>query len=485
MNNGKALIHNSFLILVSQAISIFLSLFMSIIIARYLGPTEFGIYALLISIQNIVILFSNFGFPIGLAKYISQFLEKDKHKAYLIAKRGFTLLLLTTMISVVIYLVLSNFIGDELYHEHLISQLILYSCLVVLGNALLSAIMGVAQGCQRIGLLALAQTLLSILSLTFIVVLFPYLGIIGILIGIFISQIIVFLIVLQRIISNEFTFRIRSGRGGDMIRIQHDFLRFSTLWLLSGIMVAPLLWIGNTQLTLKFGFEASGFFAIGYAFFGLIIIIPSSIAIPLMPAISANESISPERVELMIRNVLRYSSLVLLPLILALGLFSGLLIDVLFGSSFDPAVESVFLMSIAGYFYALSTPFCSFFTGSNKMRSYFLMHCTLASSFILLSFILVPIWGINGLCFSFIGAYILFFVSAAILSYKMNTKSYHHILPSLVYSSVFFLTGYALLILDSGLLEKSFLILTAIIVSFLTYKKEVVELYRYLSRKSS
>lgn len=459
-----SLVRGSMMIATSLAIAGVLSFVTSIIIARSVGVTDFGFYSITISLQNIAILFSSFSLGMAITKFVAEYTVRDAKLALKFAKTGIRLVLLFASVTAVIYFSLADVIGNGLYDEPAVAELIPLSVMVAFSSAMMVFASGLAQGNQRLKLVSAIQMSTPIISLSIIVVLLPDLGVKAAFIGFFIAQMTVATLSTLRLSRTGFPLFSKVDAPAQM-PYSRMLLSFAIPSVMSAVMVTPILWFGNTVLTLESGFQAMGLFGVAMVFFTGLNMLATSVSIPLVPRVSEMSVRSMERIGPLISTSMRSVSFLFFPLFFAVALFSEEIIGVLYGSDFHDASEAAFLMVTACYFCAVATPVGSAITGLGRMWVALALNMIWAAMFVVLVLFLTPSGGPTGLGLAFAVSYGVHVGVSLVVARKvvhlMIGKVLIGIVPSMsffalaiisvageapVYKALFFVLGSALML---------------------------------------
>jgi len=461
-------------ILLSLIVSGVISILLSILIARSVRATEFGIYAMVVSTQVIVILFAGFAMGTTLAKFISEYTVRSPPEARALAKVGLVLVALFTGASTSAYVALKDFIGKGLFNEPRVSELIPLSALVVLSTVLFSTAFGMVQGCQRIRALAVMRVLSPMLSIGLVAVLLRVFNLEGVFIGLFLGQTSVAIGTLVWLNRSRFQFTYSAIRGSVSMHSKR-LLAYSIPAVLSASLVVPVVWLGNTALALSTSFEILAYFAVAYVTFQSLNVFPQSIVIPLIPRVSELSIASPKDIPASIVWTLRFSSVTLLPIVVSVALFAKPIVTLLYGEAYAPAADAVYLMVTASYFYATASIIGAAIAGIGRVWVGFGLNALWALLFLVLSAFLIPRWGVLGLAATFSCSYAAHVVSSFVVMKKVVRVDLREgcLLPAV--GTLLLLLGY--LLTSTGALEswpaKVVLLVVTIAVVFRLGKETV------------
>jgi len=446
---GLSALKSNAIMLISLSSAGFLSLLVSIDIARSLGVEEFGVYSMIISIQTIFSLFAGFSIGTAAGKYVSEYRVRNEVQAREFAKTGLVLLFLFSAISFCVYLMLADVIGNQLYHTPSIVGLIPLSGMVMFSTAAWSTVIGIAQGCQRIRLLAFMQVASPGLSLLTIVLLLPYFGMNGIFIGFFVSQSVVSGVAITSLNASDFPFLAHQTKILDPV-VGRKLLSFAVPSVIASLIVGPVYWFGNTTLTLTNGFEALGFFAVAVVFFQSLGVLSNSITIPLVPKVSELSVGSSERVEILVSGTFKAGSSLIFPIVFGMALFSGYIVSFLYGPKYSTSREMVYLMVTASYFAILSSIVSAMIIGIGRMWVNLTLDIVWAVSFVVIALVAISPYGGAGLAVAYTGSYAIFLIAKLAVSKRVLNLDLSGVNRIVAVSGLFFLLGYIVNFYSSG-----------------------------------
>jgi len=482
-NLGRTLTLKSSRMLLSMIVASMLSLLTSIVSARSLGATFLGLYAIIASVQSIVFLFAEFGLGTAIPKLIAENRIRNPSQAMSLAKVGFYLVISFSVISSIIYVLISYPIGVWLYGNPLITELIPLSALAVISGALLLFVSAIAQGCQNIRILARSKISVAALMFILVLLLVPSLGIVGLFLSSIFTQIAISLIIFRAIDRAKFNFT--SAKVQTDPRHAKNLIVFAFPSMLSAAFVGPIFWFGTTELALIVDLQAVGYFAISLAFYQMLILIPQSIVIPLMPTISELSAGSSSGLKPFIERTLnRLSFFLFIPMVIVL-VFSDSFVSILYGSDYSSASDIVSLMSIAAYLSALSAISGAVLIGMSRIWSGLALNAIWALVFVTFILALIPTLGIIGLGITYSVSYgILFFASSFLMvrKYGLNlNKTYKRITLVLFLLLMFYLLRHYFA--SIGIFEQALLIvicIASLIALLHTSRSEILTGIRYL-----
>lgn len=464
-----SLVRGSMLIASSLAAAGTLAFIISIVVAREVGVTEFGYYSITISLQNIAILFSSFSIGMAVTKFVAEYAVRDSAVALRFARAGLQLVLLFASLTAVVYFVLADLLGNGLYDEPEVADLIPYSATVAFSHAILILMLGIAQGNHRMKLMAAMQVSAPVISLSVILLGLPSLGVRAAFIAFFVAQITVSSASLVWLARTGFPVIGRVGKA-DGAPCFRKLLSFAVPSVISAALVTPVFWFGNTVLTLESGFAAMGYFGVALVFFQGLNMLAGAVAVPMVPRVSEMSVRLMDSIESLVSRAVRAVSFLFFPLFFAVALFCREIIGFLYGSDFEQSSDAAYLVVAACYYCAVGTPIGATITGLGRMWVALALNAFWAAVFVAMVILLVPSDGIAGLGMAFVLSYGAHVGTSVAVSNRVLRMRIRGILVGIIPSTVFFAAGYLVLIdeeLDSLLAKVLLLAAGGMLMAYL------------------
>jgi O-antigen/teichoic acid export membrane protein len=378
----------------------------SIILARLLGPSDYGLYSLTLATPIILVGLADAGMSYGLVREPARLISQgDYHGAEKALKLGFTVKVCFSAAASIICYAGADPIALFILNRPDLSSLLRLASLVIISQAVLTAATQSFIGLELMNYSAGIQVLYSILKSTLapllILVGFGLLGAIsgyalGVLIAGAIGTIILF---------TKRDVRSVSETKGSLTAIWNALLRYSLPLYLAGLLVTVVTQYQNIVLAhfasnLEIGnFNAASNFNI------LFVILTYPVTNAMFPMFSKMNPITQQR------DIIRtfelstqYSSLLVLPASVAFMLFSRDLILLTYGKSYTLASYYLIFFSalwlVAGIGsggFGSGGTIGSFLLGIGDARTVFMMNFLLLAVFIPLGPVLAWRWGVYGL----------------------------------------------------------------------------------------
>ncbi len=315
----------------------------SVIIARWLGPENLGIYSVFSQIQNFVLAFGLFGLPLAVSRFVAEYEKKDKPALQEILS---SLLIFSLAAAALVSLALLAFSGPlalKVYGEPRLAPLIRIGSVIIFIALLSNIFKALLQGFQKIVLLARLNVVIGIASALLTLLLVVRFT----LIGVVLRDAAVAALTLGALLYSLYKFFSSSGLS--LIPRFNAPVLYRVLAFAAPLFAASLVMFGadlfiRSHLALKCGFERAGFFSISDNFFQMAYFIPQAIALPFLPIITGMHQAEPENLPRNAARVIKLTGALALPAAAALGLASGPAVALLYGETYSGSLTVVFLM---------------------------------------------------------------------------------------------------------------------------------------------
>lgn len=114
----------------------FLGIVFYILVARILGPSDFGILSLSILVLTLVADIGNLGVDTGLIRFVPQYLLQDKEKAYRFMKLGLTVKIIISFLILIVGWIIVPFVSESILLKPSLSNS-LHLAMIGVGSAML------------------------------------------------------------------------------------------------------------------------------------------------------------------------------------------------------------------------------------------------------------------------------------------------------------------------------------------------------------
>ena len=147
----------------TSIVSVIVAFPISVILGRYLGAGDLGLYRMVTTIYGVCILFATVGVPASVIKYVAEF-QKNDDKVTIIITSSIYISILFGIISFVLIFISSNTIGKLFNIEHL-SELIRAISIVFPFSVTCSTMLAILNGLRDMKIYSLTTITQSMLML--------------------------------------------------------------------------------------------------------------------------------------------------------------------------------------------------------------------------------------------------------------------------------------------------------------------------------
>ncbi len=399
----STLLKATFYLTLSSVIFMTSGYIINIWLGRHLGPSEYGVYGIIISIVTVINLTQIAGLPQAVAKYISS--DIDNSEA--IYRTGFLLQLISTCLVSLIFFLFSQSIANLLKDSNLTLYLQLAAFIFPI-YGLFALLTGYYNGMHLFGRQAFIHIVYSVVKVITIFILAIYFHLLGVIIGFIISPIIAML------------------SGFHMPRSDSTYFPFKKLLLFSLPLICVAIFSNLLQSIDLFFVKAimhsdkyAGFYTANQNIAEIPFYALTALSSILLPSISRSVSQNlHEQTRSLISKSLRFGILILTPGVILISATSFKILAFLFSSEYSPGATSLSILVIGSGFFTLFTLLSTIISSAGfPHKSAILAGIgVLITSF--LCMLLIPHFGLNGaaLATTIAGGFMM--IASAVIVYR-------------------------------------------------------------------
>lgn len=397
----------------------------SIVTIRVLGPNDYGVLNIVTLLFSFVAIFATFQISTALVKFLAAVPPSNSEEASRLIGTGFVLTIISTAISVSVILVLTPFLALSVYGDSRLEWLIPVACIGTVLSAFASPFLSTFQGFERIKEMSLRSMAYSILTIPITIILVTLLGLTGALLGMIASGMLSLAVNFTLLRSIWRSRRLRFNFNLDHAT-RRKILAYALPAFSSSAIVTACLLFSNSLLKDVRSWVEVGQFAAGFGLGGYLQFISAAIGLPLIPIVSKLHSESPEDLpQFMMRTYRVVMFIALIPTLLLIAMPEPFL-RILYSSAYVGAADVVRLMAPAFYLGSLGSIVGYGMYGTGQMWGALLLNGLWAIPFVILTIILVPVWGDIGLSTAVLISYaVLAMVALAFSKYSWSVEVRH------------------------------------------------------------
>ena len=425
-----------------------------------LDSVSYGILTVAAPFQNTLQILAAGGLPPTMSKYISEYnATNNKEESYKIILISFKISLL---LGIFFGLTMIFFIAPALvkiYNNPILLVPLQCIGLIVPFSAIVGAFRGIFQGEYKMEYIlwsrGVEQIMMILSSVVLIIIGFSVVGaLLGTVIG-FICSLISVILTLHKYFFNIYEGVLKLNLSfKEEIKIAYKIISFSIPVILTAISEIGVYSVTTTIMPLFITISEIGYFGIAEPIARLPLMISNSLATTMLPV--SSEMMATNKKDILkqyIFNSFRYNLIMMVPICLFLIIFSKEVLLVMFFTkpSYSKGATVLSILTLGMFFYSIFTISSSMIQGSGKPKiSMYLLICAFVQ-ILILSFILIPYFGVNGgaiataLTTLTISVFSLFYLNKLI---SINFNKYYYV--KILFAGL--ITGIFLLILPSNFL---------------------------------
>lgn len=367
---AKKATKGSFFIFTGNTLSTVILTIASIIIARLLGPADYGLYSVALIPPSLMLLFTDFGVKPALVRFTAKFRSENKSESTTesLIKTGFLFEFKISLLVFALTFLLADILGTSLLNRPGTGFLIRLSSLMIIGNVLVLTSKNVLVGLDKMdgtALVSITQaTVKVVLSSIFIIVGFSVVGALaGHILGYLIAGLIGTIMILRTFKHSWHNSNYSLGFFTNLTLMIRYGMPLYTSSLIAGLLrqyrAVVLSWftsnieIGNYSAAIKFT--------------AILTILTAPISTVLFPAFSKlNPKQDMHDLKTLFTNSLKYTLLLIVPASTFTAFNSKDLVALFYGSSYTQAPLYLTLYSITFLYTGFSLVLTSFFNGIGR-----------------------------------------------------------------------------------------------------------------------
>jgi O-antigen/teichoic acid export membrane protein len=392
MNNnpmGRRLAHGAFWTLLGTIASRVLAIPVSVVLARWMGPSHYGELGVINNSVDLFIVFAGFGLGLTATKHVAELRATDPERAGRVlalstVTAGFT----ATITAVVLYIAAPYLAAHTLNAPQLTGSLRIGSLILLLA-AINGAQQGALYGFEAFRTTAKIQAIVGLLNLPFSLIGYWLGGLNGVLWGMVATRGADWFLRRIALLDESRKSGVPLGLKGWTQEL-HVLWKYSLPALLSGVMVAPVNWVCAAMLVNQpKGYAQMGIYNAANQWYGALLFLPTVLGSGLLPLLSERmgnkDSHSSGNVLLF---MLRLNAVIVLPAAL-LGSALSPWIMRLYGPAYAHGWSTLVAVLFTAAIFAVLIPVGDVIAASGRMWTGMVMNAGWAAVFIVGTALLV------------------------------------------------------------------------------------------------
>jgi O-antigen/teichoic acid export membrane protein len=425
-----------------QVFNILVRIVKSKFIALLLGPNGMGIAGLLESTTSTIMNISSFGLGISAVKSVAEAnTSGDEKRISLVISVLHRCVWATGILGTAFTLILSQYLSKLTFGSTKYSVAFVWLSITLLVAQLSIGQNVVMQGLRKLSYLAKANLIGALLGLFFSVPIYYFFGVDGIVPAIIASSLST--LGLSWYYSNKVGIKKRFLTLNETIKEGKPMFVMGFLVSVNGIIVTSLSYVIKIYIARKGGIEQVGLYTAGFAIINTYVgMIFTAMATDYFPRLCgvANDN---HLVRTIINQQAEMAVIILAPILIVFVVFIHWVIILLYSSSFSGVDGMIQWAAIGMFFKAASWPVAYVFVAKGDNKT-FIINELIANAYVFILNMLGYIYfGLEGLGFSFLIGYCIYFVQLVIVS-KVRYKFYFYSSFSKIFSIQFLFSAASL-----------------------------------------
>jgi stage V sporulation protein B len=417
---AKRSVRGSLVLIVGNFSSTLISAITIVLIARLLGPAQYGVYSLALVIPNLLQIFLGLGVTSAVIRYSAYSISAGKlQEAKRFTLNGIYFLWLTGAVLVLLNYVLASPLSTLLLHRPDLTPYVQLMSLGIVGYTLLTTITFAAMGWNWMSLCSLSQVAQSIIKLGLSPLLIVVgLGVAGALTGHIIS------LVVAGIVGTAILYHGRLRGPGARDAFASDvivMLRFGIPLYVSGLAYS----LATTYVTLVLAAIASntvfGLYQAALNFILPISLVSSSLVNTLYPGFTSIDGIGGDAKQAF-RDAYKFVAFLLTPIAVFVASAAPNLVRVFYGASFSGSAPYLQLLALASIPIAFGfAVHPAFFNGFGRPKLSSLVQASFAITLVLCAYLLSVQfdYGVYGLIYATFLSYFVAWLVGTVLAARI------------------------------------------------------------------
>lgn len=354
----------------------------SIILARWMGPSKYGELGVINSSIDLFVVFAGFGLGLTATKHVAELRRSDPERAGRILALSTATAGITAALTAIVFFLMAPYLAAHALNAPHLAGLLRISSLVLFLAAINGAQLGGLFGFEAFRATARIQTIIGLTSLPLTLAGYWLGGLDGIVWSMVACRLVDWLLRRLALISE-------ASQAGVPFRLRGWTKELPVLWrysvpaLLAGILVAPVNWACTAMLVNRpGGYVEMGIFNVANQWYGALLFLPTVLGSGLLPLLSdrlgQKDGHSSLRVVVF---MLRMNSLIVLPAV-ALGALLSPWIMHFYGPAYERGWPTLVVVLLTAGIFAILVPVGDVIAASGRMWAGMAMNGGWAAVFI-------------------------------------------------------------------------------------------------------
>ena len=364
---GKRLATGAFWTLTGSVAARVLTLPVSVVLARLMGPSHYGELGVIQSSVDFFGTFAGFGLSLTATKHIAEFRTKDPQRAGRILALSTATAAVTGVVVAIALFVLAPWLAVHTLAAPQLTSALRIGAALLFFAAITGAQSGALYGFEAFQVSARVQAIVGLLNVPCMIGGYLIGGLQGILWGMVAAR-------MGEWALKHAAVRREARRAQMPIEYRESRRELPVLWkfslpaLLSGALVAPVYWICSAILVNRpNGYAEMGVFNAANQWYGALLFLPVTLGTSLLPLLSDRFGDGDKKGSAGVLGfMLRLNAIIVLPVVLGMSLFSPYIMR-MYGPAYGHAWPMLIVVMVTAGLFAILMPVGDVIAASGKM----------------------------------------------------------------------------------------------------------------------
>ncbi len=349
-----------------------------------------GVYSQLLTVSNLFTFVLSFGLPVGIVKYVSEWTSENKESdandlMFQIIAFGS----IVSLVFVVIFFFVSGSLSELLFDSTEYSLLVVICSLSFPFVFILTVLDSFIRGLKQFAKYVKLSLILAFAGVIVPVVLVYFYGEFGAALSIFVNSVFALILIVFFVHKNKLmSFKITTAPWNYKFDVIKNIMKLGVASLFVGLLDQLIYAFLKTTIVKELGMIENGIYqcalSISNNYINIFFVTMSVYYLPVLSSIKEQNALNNE-----INIVIRFTILLLLPIITISFVFRTFLIEILFSEEFLRAQDLLFYMFLGDFLKALSWVMGMWMIATLRIKAWVIIDCFYYGSFFILFYVLV------------------------------------------------------------------------------------------------
>jgi O-antigen/teichoic acid export membrane protein len=344
------------------------SMAQSVVVARGLDPHRLGMFAIVNHVLALAAAIVDLGVPVAAMRLVAEYRVTCPAALRRVLRILGVLSVSLAAGAALMLLGASGVLGD-VYREAALAPLFRLAAVLLFVTLVGAFFAGVLQGFRLIDTLAAVTPVKAVVALGTTLALLGPLGLFGVIAASIVAEVVTWPAVtrrLRRALAASPSPAAPAALAASPHGVVARSLALSVPVVLNGLVVWGAAWFVRTYVARVAGYESVGYYQVADACARVMLLLPSAVAVPFVPAVSESSALDREVASRMVEGTLRLTLVVVAPAAVVLCLAAEPVLGLLYGAAYGGAAVLTAILVLAAAFQAVGVIVWSTLVGTGR-----------------------------------------------------------------------------------------------------------------------